>query len=194
MRSVPGMNRRNHADSLEKAIHSEKIAALVARAQNGDQEAFRALYDEYVGQIYALSLRFTADPVKAEERTQSAFIRAWEKLDSYRGEGGFIQWLKKLTSNLILQEQRSDKRRSARIFATEDPTIYERPSEGRPDDRIDLERAIALLPEGARTVLVLHDIEGYRHEEIGNLVGIATGTSKAQLHRARKLLREMLER
>ena len=73
-------------------------------------------------------------------------------------------------------------------------TIYERPSEGRPDDRIDLERAIALLPEGARTVLVLHDIEGYRHEEIGNLVGIATGTSKAQLHRARKLLREMLER
>ena len=86
------MNRRNHADSLEKAIHSEKIAALVARAQNGDQEAFRALYDEYVGQIYALSLRFTADPVKAEERTQSAFIRAWEKLDSYRGEGGFIQW------------------------------------------------------------------------------------------------------
>jgi RNA polymerase sigma factor (sigma-70 family) len=188
------MDRRVQAASRNRDLKSEQMIDLVALAQKGDQDAFRTLYDEYVGQIYALCLRFTADPVKAEDRTQSAFIRAWEKLHTYRGEGGFIQWLKKLTTNLIFQEQRADKRRSLRLLVTDDPAAYEKPTPALPESKIDLERAIALLPDGARTVLVLHDIEGYKHNEIADLTGIAPGTSKAQLHRARKLLREMLER
>ncbi len=169
---------------------------LVRRAQQGDREAFRALYREHVGRVYALCLRLTADPVQAEQLTQDAFVRAWERLASFRGESAFSSWLYRLTVNVVLMDRRAARRRARRVVTTDDPAAVERGdgSDVTPGLALDLERAVAALPPGARQVFVLHDIEGYRHDEIARLAGIAAGTSKAQLFRARRLLREMLER
>jgi RNA polymerase sigma-70 factor (ECF subfamily) len=165
---------------------------LVARARTGDQTAFRDLYREHAGRIYALCLRLTGDAAAAEERTQDVFVRLWDKLGSFRGESAFSSWLHRLAVNVVLNERRTTVRRESRVTPVETP-------EGARHDApaglgIDLERAIARLPEGAREVFVLYDIEGYEHAEIARLAGIAVGTSKAQLFRARRLLREMLDR
>ena len=121
-------------------------------------------------------------------------MQAWRKLASFRGESAFSSWLHRLAVNLVLMERRSAGRRWARVAAVEDPGALERGGEGpSPVWGLDLERAVAALPEGARQVFVLHDVEGYRHQEIAELLGIAAGTSKAQLFRARRLLREMLD-
>ena len=134
------------------------------------------------------------DPEEAMERTQDAFVRAWRKLGSFRGESAFSSWLYPLTVNVALSERRSRRRRTSRVFATDDLTPFERPERPRQHEaEFDLEKAMATLPPGARAVFVLHDVEGYKHAEIGQMLGMATGTSKAQLHRARRLLREALE-
>lgn len=168
---------------------------LVARAQTGDQTAFRELYRQHAGRVYALCLRLTGDSSAAEERTQDVFVRLWDKLKSFRGESAFSSWLHRLTVNVVLNEQRTTGRRELRVMPSADPTALERgKGESMVGLNIDLERAIAELPDGAREVFVLFDIEGYGHAEIANLTGIAEGTSKAQLFRARRLLREKLER
>jgi RNA polymerase sigma-70 factor (ECF subfamily) len=162
----------------------------VARARSGDTGAFEQLYRRHVGRVYAICLRMTADPARAEEHTQEAFIRAWEKLDTYRGESGFDRWLSRVAVNVVRSGYRARGRREER----------ERPMDGEESPArssttgaaLDLERALAGLPPGAREVFVLHDVEGYRHEEIAGLLEVTTGTSKSQLHRARKLLREAL--
>ena len=179
------------------------VTDLVRRAQQGDRDAFQALYREHVGRVYALCLRLSADAVRAEELTQDAFVRAWERLASFRGESAFSSWIYRLTVNVVLQERRTARRRSVRVVTTDDLAAVERGEQGEqggaggdatPGLSLDLERAVAALPPGAREVFVLHDIEGYRHEEIARLTGVAAGTSKAQLFRARRLLRGMLER
>lgn len=168
---------------------------LVARAQAGDQTAFRDLYRQHAGRVYALCLRLTGDARDAEERTQDVFVRLWDKVRSFRGESAFSSWLHRLAVNVVLNERRTTGRREQRVMTTEDPGALER-NRGNTTESlsIDLERAIAALPDGAREVFVLYDIEGYAHAEIAELVGIAEGTSKAQLFRARRLLREKLER
>jgi RNA polymerase sigma-70 factor (ECF subfamily) len=169
----------------------------VLRAQAGDAAAFRTLYEAHVGRVYALCLRLTGDPTEAAEHTQDAFVRAWERLDSFRGESAFSTWLHRLTVNEVLASRRADGRRGARVMLHEAPDTLARPASATPPatgTRPDLESAIAALPPGARAVFVLHDVEGYRHDEIAALQGIAEGTSKAQLHRARRLLREALQR
>ena len=170
-------------------------ADLVARAQAGDQTAFRELYRQHAARVYALCLRLTGDVRDAEERTQDVFVRLWDKLRSFRGESAFSSWLHRLAVNVVLNERRTTGRRERRVMPAEDPAALEK-NRGNPTEglNIDLERAIAELPDGAREVFVLYDIEGYGHGEIAELVGIAEGTSKAQLFRARRLLREMLER
>jgi len=169
---------------------------LIQRAQRGDPAAFEALYRAHVGRVYALCLRLTADAARAEEFTQDAFVRAWERLASFRGESAFSSWLYRLTVNVVFLGQRASRRRGLRVFTTDDPAALERPRDGPgvPGAQLDLERAVAALPPGAREVFVLHDVEGYRHQEIAELTGIAVGTSKAQLFRARRLLREALGR
>jgi RNA polymerase sigma-70 factor, ECF subfamily len=168
---------------------------LVTAAQGGDEVAFRSLYDLMVDRVYALCLRLAADPAFAEELTQDVFVRAWEKLGSFRGESAFSTWLHRLAVNVVLTERRTRGRREKRVFATGELEDLERPARPPgPGLRMDLEQAIAALPAGARTVFVLHDIEGYQHEEIATMSGLAVGTSKAQLFRARRLLRELLER
>ena len=168
---------------------------LVARAQAGDQTAFRDLYRQHAGRVYALCLRLTGEQHAAEERTQDVFVRLWDKIETFRGDSAFSSWLHRLAVNVVLNERRTAIRRELRVMPAADPEVLERPrtssSEGL---SIDLERAIAELPDGAREVFVLYDIEGYSHGEIAELTGIAEGTSKAQLFRARRLLREKLER
>jgi len=167
---------------------------LIHRAQQGDRAAFEALYRAHSGRVYALCLRLTADRALAEERTQDAFVRAWERLATFRGESAFSSWLYRLTVNEVLLGQRAERRREQRVVTSEDPAALERPRDAAAGFALDLERAIAALPPGAREVFVLHDVEGYRHEEIAQLIGIAVGTSKAQVFRARRLLREALNR
>ncbi|MGH7529714.1 MAG: RNA polymerase sigma factor [Burkholderiales bacterium] len=169
----------------------------VTRAQAGDHQAFRDLYAEHVGRVYALCLRLTGDAAAAEERTQDVFVRLWDKLRSFRGESAFSSWLHRLAVNVVLNERRTTQRRELRVTPAAEPERLETPRERGAGTMagiaVDLERAIAALPPGAREVFVLFDIEGYDHAEIARLVGIAVGTSKAQLFRARRLLREMLE-
>jgi RNA polymerase sigma-70 factor (ECF subfamily) len=167
---------------------------LVRRAQGGDVSAFEALYRDNVSRVYALCCRLAGESQLAEELAQDVFVRAWQRLSTFRGESAFSSWLYPLTVNVALSERRSRRRRTAHIVATDDPAPFEKASErpAVPEAGLDLERALATLPPGARAVFVLHDVEGYKHEEIAELTGVATGTSKAQLHRARRLLREAL--
>ncbi len=166
----------------------------VRQAQQGDARAFRALYEAHVGRVYALCLRIAGDVAEAEEHTQDVFVRAWERLGSFRGESAFSTWLHRLAVNEVLQGRRSAGRRSARVVLAEDGGASQDMGKAQPAPGGDLARAVAALPAGARTVFVLYDIEGYQHDEIAQLTGIAEGTSKAQLHRARRLLREAMSR
>lgn len=168
--------------------------ALVERSQAGDSRAFEALYRRLVGRIYALCLRMVRDAQRAEELTQDVFVRAWERLGSFRGESKFTTWLHRLAVNVVLQDARTKGRRESREESMGDPGEYlGRAKEVFPGTRVDLERAIASLPQGARRVLVLRDIYGYKYDEIAQMQGVALGTVKAQIHRARKMMREKLD-
>lgn len=172
------------------------MEALVARARTGDRAAFELLYREHVGRVHALCLRMSGDRVRAEELTQDAFVTAWRKLGSFRGDSAFSSWLHRVTVNTVLQSRRSEKRRRARHEAIGvDRSAFGGAADGGAAGlRLDLERAIAGLPAGARQVFVLHEVEGLKYSEIAERSGQAVGTLKAQMHRARKLLREALER
>jgi RNA polymerase sigma-70 factor (ECF subfamily) len=177
--------------SIAASIDRPTTDLTVARARSGDLGAFEELYRRHVDRVYGLCLRMTADPSRAEDHAQETFVRAWQKLDSYRGEAGFITWLTRIAINVVRGEWRSRGRHDERerpLDGTEAPI----PSPG--GTTLDLERAIAGLPGGAREVFVLHDVEGYRHDEVADLLDVTPGTSKSQLHRARKLLREALSR
>ncbi len=164
----------------------------VVLAARGDAQAFRRLYDENVDRVHALARRMVGFD-QADELTQDVFVRAWQKLHTFRGESRFSTWLHRLAVNLILSRRASMATQRQRFIGDE---VALEQAASRPDSREhskDLEGAIARLPEGARAIFVLHDIEGYRHDEIAGLLGVTTGTTKAQLHRARMLLRGHLD-
>ena len=170
------------------------MSDLVRRAQAGDHDAFAQLYRLHVGRVYAVCLRLAGDAAEASRLAQDAFVRAWERLATFRGDSEFSSWLHRLAVNVVLADRRAAARRETRVTTGSDTQAYESGvAGGWTPEQLDLERAIAALPAGARAVFVLYEIEGYSHEEIGKLVGIAPGTSKAQLHRARRLLRKALE-
>jgi len=174
-------------------IPAESLLSDVRAAQTGDVAAFERLYKAHIGRVYALCLRLCADRTRAEHLAQDAFVRAWERLSSFRGDSAFPAWLKQVAVNVVMADMRATSRRTRRVATTDDDEVLESAATTRHDgDRLDLERAIAKLPEAARTVFVLHDVEGYGHEEIAALVGIAEGTSKAHLHAARGKLKEVL--
>lgn len=172
------------------------VEADVLEARGGGVAAFERLYRANVDRVHALCLRLSGDRASAEELTQDVFVRAWEKLDTFRGDSAFPTWLHRVAVNVVLAQRRSEGRRGSRIVLAEDLTIFEdgRRSRADPAIRMDLETAMATLPDAARTVFVMHEVEGYTHGEIARLTGRAEGTSKTLLHRARKLLRERLER
>lgn len=168
------------------------VSALVRRAASGDSRAFEQIYRDNVGRVYGAILRLVGmDRARAEELTQEAFVHAWQKLASFRHESAFSTWMYRLGVNTALMDLRS---RRGEIQLTE--------SAAEPADsaevpfcaaeRAALERAIAALPPRARAVLVLHDVEGWKHQEISEALDMAVGSSKAQLHRARGLLRRAL--
>ena len=169
---------------------------VVRRAQAGDTAAFEILYREHSPRVFALCLRLSGGGRgEASELMQDVFIRAWRGLGSFKGESAFSSWLHRLTVNAMLEAKRSEKRRVARVLPMDDPgSLGAIALTGSPELHVDLESAIAALPEGARAAFVLHEIEGYKHEEIAAQLGIAPGTVKAQLHRARKLLIKALNR
>ena len=172
----------------QSALPQSLETSDVVLAARGDAQAFRRLYEENVGRVHALARRMVGFD-RATELTQDVFVRAWQKLHTFRGEARFSTWLHRLAVNLILSKRASFAIERARFLG--DDEVLER-IETRPggrDHNMDFERAIAQLPNGARMVFVLHDVEGYRHEEIAGLLGVTTGTTKAQLHRARMLLR-----
>jgi RNA polymerase sigma-70 factor (ECF subfamily) len=163
----------------------------VERARIGDLEAFEELYRASVGRVHGLCLRMCRDPHLAEELTQESYILAWRKLATFRGDSRFSTWLHRIAVNVIFGHFRSAGRRLDALSG-EDAEPVEPVVLTVPGLAVDLERAIAGLPTGARTVFVLHDVEGYTHEEIAQIAGVAVGTSKAQLSRARTLLRKVL--
>ncbi len=168
----------------------------VALAAAGDRRAFERLYRQHMTRVFSLCARMVNDRTRAEELTQDVFVRAWEKLSLFRGESAFGTWLHRLTVNVVLNDRKTEGRQRSRYDDDDDGDgidgLAARPV--TPGDRMDLEMAIAKLPKGARRVFLLHDVEGYKHEEIAEMLGVTTGATKAQLHRARMLLREALSK
>jgi RNA polymerase sigma-70 factor, ECF subfamily len=163
----------------------------VARAAAGDVSAFERVYRTHLPRVHSLVRRMTAGR-ETEEITQDVFVRVWQKLGSFRGDSAFATWLHRLAVNVIIERFRAETTRRRRLYDGEHvfDTIAA-PSRSR-DLSMDFETALTKLPDGAREIFVLHDVEGYKHHEIATLLDISAGTSKAQLHRARMMLRRHL--
>jgi RNA polymerase sigma-70 factor (ECF subfamily) len=167
---------------------------LIAQAKAGDHEAFAEIYRIHVGRVYGICLRIFGDRLRAEEVTSQVFVRTWMKLASFRGESSFGSWLHRLALNVALNELKASATAKTHFPLDDLSTKLTTPEMILRETQIDLEKAIAALPEGARVVFVLHEIEGLNHNDIADKLGLANGTSKAQLSRARKLLREALKK
>ncbi len=178
-------------DSADEYTRTDE-ASLIAKAKRSDAQAFESLYRMHVDRVYGLCLRMTGNVSEAEDCAQEAFIQAWNKLDKFRGDSAFSTWLHRIAVNAVLGRMRKSKREHDRIqLAAQNPTSPA--SVGDSGNLRDLSDAVDALPEGARHVFVLYAIYGYSHKEAGKMLGIATGTSKAQLHRARRLLAQQLQ-
>ncbi|HSR41572.1 MAG TPA: sigma-70 family RNA polymerase sigma factor [Longimicrobiales bacterium] len=166
-------------------------AQLIRRACDGDGSAVRELYDRYAPRVFAVVRRIAADEDTAQDYAQEAWIRAIRALPTFRGDARFSTWLHRIAVNAALQAVRKKSTREKRRVPMPE-TLPVEPSHGDALLADRLEEALALLPDGMRQVLILHDVEGYTHEEIGELLGVATGTSKSQLFKARGKMREIL--
>jgi len=190
-------NGQTTATKTEAAQNSDHW--LAQKAAEGDMQAFEQLYQRHNRRVYSLCLRMTANVAEAEDLTQEVFIQLYRKIGSFRGDSAFTTWLHRMTVNQVLMHFR---KRSVKVEHTteegETPvqtvTGTENPMRMPIVDRIALDRAVAQLPPGYRAVFVLHDVEGYEHEEIARMMRIAVGTSKSQLHKARMKLRGLLKR
>ncbi|HET7712683.1 MAG TPA: RNA polymerase sigma factor [Thermoanaerobaculia bacterium] len=173
-------------------------SADVLLAAGGDRRAFERLYRLHVNRVFSLCTRMCGSRTKGEELTQDVFVRAWEKLPQFRGDAQFSTWIHRVAVNIVLTDRKNEARNRKRMVEDESESgetplqkASVTPGYG---DRMDITAALENLPPGARQIFVLHDIEGYKHEEIAEMCGITAGGSKAQLHRARLLLREALTR
>jgi RNA polymerase sigma-70 factor, ECF subfamily len=180
------------------------ITEAIRLAQQGDAAAFEFIYRRHCGRVYSLCLRMVKDPSQAEDLTQDAFMQVFRKIHTFRGESAFSSWLHRLTVNIVLMRLRKKKL----ILTSLDQVFVADDGEGRPGDeaggpdvrltgifdRANLQRAVDQLPQGYKAMFILHDVEGYQHKEIAKILGCSVGTCKSQLHRARKGIREFLER
>lgn len=190
------VDARQHGAELSKSptVAEDDEAALIVRAQQSDPQAFERLYRRHIDRVYGLCLRMTGERGEAEDCAQEAFIQAWRKLDKFRGESAFSTWMHRIAVNAVLGRMRKSKREHDRIqVAAERETTVPQALADNGELR-DLAAAVDRLPPGARHVFVLYAVYGYSHEEASNMLGIAVGTSKAQMHRARRLLSEALDR
>jgi RNA polymerase sigma-70 factor (ECF subfamily) len=176
-------------------------ATLIERAKQGDAEAFEALYNLHKRRVYSLCLRMTANTAAAEDLTQEAFLQLFRKIGTFRGESAFSTWLHRMAVNVVLMQLR---KKGLPVVPLEDTMESEeeapRKEPGADDprlagsiDRMQLQKSIEALPPGYRMIFLLHDVEGYEHNEIAEMVGCSIGNSKSQLHKARMKLREFLK-
>jgi RNA polymerase sigma-70 factor, ECF subfamily len=192
-------NRVNASQSPKSATEAEAIRL----AQAGDAAAFEHLYQLHSRRVYALCLRMVGNPSDAEDLMQEAFLQLFRKIGTFRGESAFSTWLHRMTVNVVLMRLRKKTLPAASLEETTEPdeeTGGPRKDIGAPDlrlsgavDRVNLERSIEKLPPGYRTVFVLHDVQGFEHNEIAGIMGCSVGNSKSQLHKARTRLRELLQ-
>ena len=176
-------------------------AELIERAKQGDAQAFQHLYDKHKRRVYSLCLRMTSNTAEAEDLTQEAFLQLFRKIGTFRGESAFSTWLHRLSVNVVLMHLRKKSLPQVSLEETTQPGEEDTPRKdfGAEDlalagslDRLQLQRAVNDLPPGYRTIFVLHDVEGYEHNEIAQMVGCSIGNSKSQLHKARMKLRDLL--
>jgi RNA polymerase sigma-70 factor (ECF subfamily) len=188
------LTEQGAGSEIERARRVADERALVDAARRGSSAAFEALYRNHVGHVYGLCLRMTANRATAEDCTQEAFIQAWRSLPAFEGRAAFGTWLHRIAVNAVLaQGRRRREQVGADVPADEAAGALPDPSASNDGGVLDLEAAIASLPAGARQVLVLVGVYGYSHEEAAALLGIAVGTCKSQLHRARQLLEARLQ-
>jgi RNA polymerase sigma-70 factor (ECF subfamily) len=189
-------------DPAQRPGNEFNEAEAIGRAQQGDAEAFQALYDKHRRRVYSLCLRMTANTAEAEDLTQEAFLQLFRKIGTFRGESAFSTWLHRLSVNVVLMHLRKKSLPSVSLEETTQGTDDDSPKKdfGTEDlalagsiDRLQLQRAVEDLPPGYRTIFVLHDVEGYEHNEIAGIVGCSIGNSKSQLHKARMKLRDLLK-
>ena len=181
----------------ERELASDSDSALAIAAGRGDMHAFEKLYERHNRRVYALCLRMTKNVAEAEDLAQEAFIQLFRKIGSFRGDSAFTTWLHRLVVNQVLmyfRQRRYKTERTAVEGEMPEPIVRgsENPNKMRVLDRLSLDHALKQLPRGYRSVFVLHDIEGREHEEIAKMLGVAVGTSKSQLHKARMKLRRLL--
>ncbi len=197
----PTVERTASANSNHTVTSSPTPAEILARAQAGDHGAFAELYSMHKRRIYSLCLRMVGNVAEAEDLTQEAFLQLHRKIATFRGESAFSTWLHRLSINVVLMHLRRKGLQLTSLDEAMEPSPEDRPgrSFGAPDlvlsgaiDRLVLERAIGDLPAGYRLIFVLHDIEGYEHNEIATMLDCSIGNSKSQLHKARLKLRDSL--
>lgn len=187
------IGRKAGEPAHDRRFGSVTEAQLIQRLKDGDQSVARTLYDSHVDRIFRLCYRFAGEYDLAQDFTQETFVRAFTKIGMFRGEAAFSTWVAAIATTVSLNELRRIKRFRSREVELNDQLRGRSPSSTvEPDVKADLYRAIDRLPERSRAVFVLHDVEGYTHEEIGTILGIHPGTSKSQLFRARKRLRKAL--
>ena len=192
----PGRAATTQAEPATKSAR-DLDCTLARKSAEGDMAAFEQLYERHNRRVYTLCLRMTANTAEAEDLTQEVFIHLFRKVGSFRGESAFTTWLHRMAVNHVLMHFR--KRKSLKEQTTADGEMPEQVARGTENparmpvlDRVALDEAVAELPPGYRTVFVLHDVEGYDHEEVARILGCSSGTSKSQLHKARKKLRGLL--
>ena len=170
-------------------MSAESEYHLVERSKQGDHKAYEQLYRANAGKVYALCLRLCGQRELAEDLSQEAFIRAWQKISSFRGDSAFGSWLYRLTSNVVIGHLRQQNKWKMEVFDEQHHQATLGFSSIQ-DNRPDIEKALMALPDQARVVVILHEYLGYQHNEIAELMGMAVGTSKSQLHRAKILLKQ----
>jgi RNA polymerase sigma-70 factor, ECF subfamily len=194
----------NLTDRRQPNSHEPSEADAIEKAKHGDAEAFQALYDRHKRRVYSLCLRMTANTAEAEDLTQEAFLQLYRKIATFRGESAFSTWLHRLSVNVVLMHLR---KKGLSVVSLEETTQGSTGEEETPKkdfgtedmslagsiDRLQLQKAVASLPPGYRTIFVLHDVHGYEHNEIARIVGCSIGNSKSQLHKARMKLRDLLK-
>lgn len=189
-------------DPAQRQASDSNEAELIEKAKHGDAQAFQALYDKHKRRVYSLCLRMTANTAEAEDLTQEAFLQLYRKIGTFRGESAFSTWLHRLSVNVVLMHLR---KKSLPLVSLEETTQAGEEDTPKKDfgaedlalagsiDRLQLQKAVDDLPPGYRAIFVLHDVEGYEHNEIATIVGCSIGNSKSQLHKARMKLRDLLK-
>jgi RNA polymerase sigma-70 factor (ECF subfamily) len=185
------------AESQAAGAGRDEELALVERCRNGDLAAFETIYRAHSGRLYSVACRMIGNPTEAEDLLQEVFLAAHRKLDTFRGESALGTWLYRLATNLCLDHLRSRAAKSSQLTDSLDddarwPDAGSRALAERTVAKMDLERALAQLPDGCRAAFLLHDVEGLEHREVAGILGIAEGTSKSQVHKARLRLRAIL--